>query len=116
MNENAKIFGIAGLAIAVLAIFMPFYTLQALMAALAMASIGAYLGDRIWFLVTTMICVLNLFLFSPVTLAALALEVRFGGIRYALLIGTCFLAPTAAYLIARRKRIDSVLKPQPDSE
>ncbi len=65
-------FGIAALVVAILAIFVPFYSVVVSGVALILAAVAALAGDRPFAIATPLIAAANLFLFSPVTLAGLA--------------------------------------------
>jgi hypothetical protein len=64
-------FGITGLIIAIAAIFAP-YGINFIVGAIALllVSIAALAGERVFATVTALLSAANLFLFSPVTLAA----------------------------------------------
>jgi hypothetical protein len=66
-------FGIAALVIALLAIFAPYgVNLVASAVAILLACLAAFAGDRAFSVATSLICIVNFFLFSPFTLAAIS--------------------------------------------
>lgn len=82
-------FGIAGLIIAFLAIFAPYgVNIAAVVIAMLLVCIAALAGDRAWAIATSLLSAANLFLFSPLTLAALGV----GGGSWVIIIALCILA------------------------
>jgi hypothetical protein len=63
----AKGFGIAGLAIAIIAIFIPFFGLYVSVVAVILAAVAALAGDRIFATATTLIAFVNTMFLSPST-------------------------------------------------
>ncbi len=100
----AKGFGIVGLVIAIIAIFVPVVALFVMWIALAVVTVGALFGERIFAVITWVVTIANILVFSPLTLVALvgeqAATQETGGNPVLLIITLIlFAAPIAAIIL-----------------
>lgn len=70
----AKGFGIAGLVLGILAIFVPVVSLFIIWLALVLVTLSAMFGDRIFSVATLTISIVNVLFLSPITIIALVGE------------------------------------------
>jgi hypothetical protein len=63
--------GLGAMVLAILAILVPVVTIYVVWLALILATIAVLMGDRVYFIVTVLISIVNLVFLSPMTLALL---------------------------------------------
>lgn len=107
-----KGFGIAALIVALIAFGVPIYGIVVSWFALALATIAALAGDRVFPIVTPIVVALNTVFFSPTTLALFFDENQQGSDSYLTVTIILFIAPIAAMILNATRRIAQGRSPE----
>ena len=75
----ARTLGLTAIVLALVGILVPLVTIYVVWVTVVIAGVAGYLGNRVLPLPSLAVCLLNLFLLSPLTLAALKGESLQGG-------------------------------------
>jgi FHA domain len=106
----AKGLGIAGLVLAIVAIFTPVVSLFVTLIAMVLVSVAALFGDRVFAVAAVTIGAVNTFFLSPLTLVAMVGEAGGHGSYYLLIIALVFLvSPIVAIVLNASGKLGPVI-------
>jgi hypothetical protein len=95
---SPKALGISALVVAILGIFVPVVTIYVVWFSLALAAIGAFMGDKVFPIVALVANLINLVFLSPLTWMLLFGEDAGGGSFFAITTIIMFISPIGAMI------------------